>query len=89
MTATNPVRKSGITVKDIGGEILLHSSDDKAIHVLNPTAQLIWELCDGEHTPADMASVIEVRFAVQEGHDVLGDVQQTLETFSTKGLLQH
>ena len=46
MTATNPVRKSGITVKDIGGEILLHSSDDKAIHVLNPTAQLIWELCD-------------------------------------------
>jgi hypothetical protein len=37
VNTTRPVHKPGITVKDIGGE-------EEAIHILNPTAHLIWEL---------------------------------------------
>lgn len=89
MNTTKPIHKPGLTIKHIGDETLLHDSDDKAIHVLNPTAQLIWELCDGEHAPMDMESAIRTRFTVPDEHDVLGDIQRVLETFTAKGLLEH
>lgn len=88
MNTTRPVRKPGITVKDIGGETLLHSTEEEAIHILNPTAQLIWELCDGEHTVKDMEQVVKARFSVADEHDVAGDIRRTLEAFANKGLLK-
>jgi hypothetical protein len=88
MHTTKPVRKPGITVKDIGGETLLYSADEEAIHILNPTAQLIWELCDGEHTVADMERAIRASFSVADEHDVLGDIRGTLELLASKGLLE-
>lgn len=87
METTKPVRKPEITVKDIGGETLLHSPDGKAIHVLNPTAQLIWEMCDGEHTHSDMEQTLRNRFVIPDEYDVLSDIRRTLETFATNGLL--
>lgn len=88
MNTTRPIRKPGITVKDIGGETLLYSADEEAIHILNPTAQLIWELCDGEHTVEDMERAIRASFSVADEHDVVGDIRETLELFASKGLLK-
>ncbi len=88
MFPPKPIRKPGIIVKDIGGEILLYSATEKAIHALNPTAQLIWELCDGEHTPEDMDHIIRAKFSVSDEHNVSTDIQQTLAAFADKGLLQ-
>jgi hypothetical protein len=86
MNTTRPIRKPGIIVKDIGGETLLYSADEEAIHILNPTAQLIWELCDGEHTVEDMERAIRASFSVADEHDVVGDIRETLELFASKGL---
>jgi hypothetical protein len=88
MNTTKPIRKPGITVKDIGGETLLYSPEEEAIHVLNPTAQLIWELCNGEHTVEDMEQAIRASFSVDDGRDVIGDIQRTLKVFDGKGLLK-
>jgi hypothetical protein len=88
MNTTRPFRKPGITVKDIGGETLLYSGEQEAIHILNPTAQVIWELCDGEHTVEDMEQAIRANFSVAIEHDVTGDIRRTLEVFADKGLLK-
>ena len=82
-----PVRKSGITAKNIGDETLLCSAKEEAVHVLNPTATLIWELCDGQHTVADMEQAIRASFSVADEQDVGKDVQRTLDVFTSKGLL--
>jgi hypothetical protein len=82
-----PVRKPGIAAKNIGGETLLYSAEEEAIHVLNPTAELIWELCDGEHTVASMEQAIRASYSVPDGHDVSGDIRRTLGIFAAKGLL--
>jgi hypothetical protein len=82
-----PVRKPGITAKDIGGETLLYSAEEEAIHVLNPTAEFIWELCDGEHTVASMEQAIRANFSVTSERDVVGDIRRTLEVFAAKGLI--
>jgi hypothetical protein len=83
-----PVRKAGITAKGIGDETLLCSAKEEAVHVLNPTAKLIWELCDGEHTVADMEQAIRASFSVADEQDVSKDVQRTLDVFADKGLLR-
>jgi hypothetical protein len=88
MHTKKPVRKPDVTIKDIGDETLLYGTDEQAIHVLNPTARLIWSLCDGQHTLADMEQAVHANFAVPEGRNVREDIQRTLDIFAGKNLLQ-
>ena len=83
-----PTRKSGLRNENIGNEAVLYNSDQKAIHVLNSTAQVIWELCDGDHTLEDIEQEIRKRFTVPEGYDVISDVRQTLAIFAEKDILE-
>ncbi len=87
MNITKPVRKEGIFIQDIGRETLLYSDKEKLIHVLNPTAKLIWELCDGIHTVEDMERAIRESFSLSREHDVMGDIQRTLDVFARKGMV--
>jgi hypothetical protein len=89
MNPIKPVHKPGITVKEMGEEMFLYNADDKAIHILNPTAQLIWELCDGEHTIVDMEQAIRANFSVSDEHNITKDILRTLDIFADKGLLQY
>ena len=88
MSITKPVRKKSVMIQDIGRETLLYSAEGKAIHVLNPTAKLIWELCDGGHTIEEMEQVIRTRFSIPDNHNVAEDIQHTLEVFVTKGIVE-
>jgi len=57
------------------------------VHVLNPAALVVWELCDGQHTPAEIEAALRARFAGTEGQDLSGDVQATLARYQAEGLL--
>jgi hypothetical protein len=87
MNTTKPLRNPDITLQDIGNEVVLYSATADAVHVLNPTAKLIWELCDGQHTLANIEQVLRANFAIPPDQDVMADIRQTLETFAAKGLL--
>ena len=88
MSTTKPVCKPGLMVKDIGDGVLLYSISEDVIHILNPAAQLIWELCDGTHTPMDMEQAIRANFPVPVEYDVGQDIRRLLDVFTNKGLLQ-
>ncbi len=88
MNITKPVHKKSVMIQDIGLETLLYSAEGKAIHVLNPTAKLIWELCDGEHTIEEIEQVIRTRFSISDNRNVAGDIQHTLEVFVAKGIVE-
>jgi len=75
-------------VQDMGRETLLYSAGGKAIHVLNLTAKLIWELCDGGHTIEEMEQTASTRFSVPDNHSVIEDVKHTLEVFVAKGIVE-
>ena len=89
MTTAKPTRKSEITIKDIGGETLLYGDDQKILHVLNATAKLIWDLCDGQHSLAEIEQTLRLNFSVPADHDVMVDIEKTLEIFASKGLLHN
>lgn len=87
MTIAKPTRRSEIAVKDIGGETLLYGSNQKILHVLNSTAKLIWNLCDGQHSLAEIEQSLRLNFSVPVDHDVMVDIEKTLEIFASKDLL--
>jgi len=88
MHSSHPTRKPDILLQEAGEETLLYSPEGRAVHVLNPTARTIWERCDGQHSPDDIARELRASYAVPPEHDVGGDVRRTLEVFVKKGLLQ-
>ena len=83
-----PLRKSDVLVKELGEQTVLYRAEGQAIHVLNPTARLIWDLCDGQHDLEGMEQAVHSSFAIAEGHDVCADIQRIVEEFSSKGLLE-
>ena len=89
MTDTaKPLVKEDVLIEDLGEQTVLYNAEGKAIHVLNRTARLIRDLCDGEHSLQDMERALRASFAVPEGHDVCADIQRTLEELFSKELLQ-
>lgn len=83
-----PRQSADFTQQQIADETLLVDADGKAVHVLNPTAFAIWQRCDGQHTPADIAAALREAFAVSDNTDLAADVQQTLALLREKNLIQ-
>ena len=86
MTHHLPARRPGIEARDIGGETLLHDQSGEDIHVLNPTAAFIWSLCDGQHTPADIAAALREEYAIPPANDPAADIARVLAIFRDRGL---
>ncbi len=62
-----PLRADGVVLRSgetDDGTAFLHDLRDGRRWLLNPTAALIWELCDGRHAPTDIAEALRFRFAV-------------------------
>ncbi len=89
MSGYKPLHKSNLLLKDLGGEFLIYSAEHKEIHVINPTAQLIWELCDGTHTVDEIVQELRAHFSIPVESDVTTDIQDTLDTFKSKDLLEN
>ena len=87
MTAIYPLHRTDLLTNETEGELVLFDAADEVVHILNPTARLVWDLCDAQHTPDDMAQVLRAHFAIPLDRDVLADVEETLAVFSAKGML--
>lgn len=88
MDKEKPCIKRNITCKTVGSEKMLYNPSTDAVHVLNQTSALIWELSDGRHTLADIEKAIRRKFSVPENVDVLGDIKRMLDRFQKQGLLK-
>ena len=54
-----PKRKPDVICRAAGQETLLYDSATDSVHVLNATARMVWELCDGCHTAAGSEAVTD------------------------------
>jgi len=87
MDTNRPLKRGNVICQDMGTETLLYDAEAEAIHLLNPTALLIWNLCDGHHSLRDMKEKLRAAFSLAAEHDVLADIQQTVDTFTENDLL--
>ncbi|SOH03363.1 MULTISPECIES: PqqD family protein [Candidatus Kuenenia] len=89
MNFSKPKKKQkGVIIQDIGKEVVLRNVDEKTIHVLNTTARIIWELCDGEHTIGDMERQLRETFSIPDDTNICNDIVNTLTVLAEKGMLE-
>jgi hypothetical protein len=60
-----PVRRQAVERRLDGGGMLLDVVG-RAVYVLNPTAWVIWELCDGGHSADEVVAGLARRYRVPE-----------------------
>ena len=87
-----PQRRPELLIERAGRETLIYTTGPAgaaggAVHALNPTAALIWDLCDGAHSLPAIVREVSQKFAVPADRDLAADVSATLGEFQSKGLL--
>jgi hypothetical protein len=78
--AIKPVRRSEYWLKSLDDDLLLYDPCGDKILPLNPTASLIWEMCDGGRTVKDMIDLL-VDVDPQNAAHVSTDVETVLKQF--------
>ncbi len=81
-----PTRRPDVVSRVVDGEVVILDRPTGNVHRLNATASFIWNQCDGESTPADIASRVAESFD-RSLDQVLGDVVETLANLEKLGLL--
>jgi hypothetical protein len=79
--------RQDLVAKQVGAESILYDSTNKGIHVLNMTAAKIFQLCDGSHTPEEIAEALEGSFDGVDRVQAYKDVKRTLDVLEAKHLV--
>jgi hypothetical protein len=54
-----PIRKADYRLEQLDNELLLYHPSDTKILYLNQSASLVWGLCDGEHSVAEIIDLLQ------------------------------
>jgi hypothetical protein len=75
-----PRQKPDFRLEEIDGELLLYHPTQTTIMYCNPSASVIWQLCDGERTVEEITILLAAAFA-QNLETITADVESTLDLF--------
>lgn len=81
-----PTRKGEAWVRREGDGVAVFNPETRTLHLLNPSALAIWELCDGETTAREMAEAVDVITGMGEGPS-RDDVITALDNLAAAGLI--
>jgi hypothetical protein len=82
-----PKRKDDYRLEQLDDELLLYHPSDTKILYLNQSASLVWGLCDGEHSVAEIVHLLSEAYP-EAAEGIPGDVQTTLEQFLESGCIE-
>ena len=86
MPAIKPMVREGLTVVELDGEAVIYDEETSDLHHLNPTATIVFGLCDGAATIADISTDISPAFGVP-ADEVEGQVRTLIRQFRKAKLL--
>ena len=81
-----PYKASDYLIEVVDDEIILFHPSNKAIFYSNTTGALIWELCDGQRTVAEISDVLSNVYP-DSSEQIQEDVQATLQKFAQHGAI--
>jgi hypothetical protein len=79
-----PQRSTAVHVEQLGQELAIYDWERKEVHALNATAARVWQLCDGQTSPDQMATLLAAEWGVA---DAAGLVALTLKRLAAAHLL--
>jgi PqqD family protein of HPr-rel-A system len=83
-----PKVRDDITVVEIDGEAVIYDERSGDLHHLNPTATIVFGLCDGTATVKEFSSDIADAFEAPVG-DVERQVRALIRSLRNEGLLEN
>ena len=75
-----PTTVADFKLEELDGEMLLYSPASTRSIYLNPSASVIWQLCNGEATVGEIIEALSERFP-DAAADMAKDVDETIQTF--------
>jgi hypothetical protein len=84
--ASIPIPDNEFTLEELDSELLLYHPTKTTAVYLNPTAAIIWRLCDGERTVGEITELIKDSYP-EAGGGIEADVEAALETFIDNGAI--
>ena len=82
-----PRHAAGYRLEDFGDELVLYHFTTTRVVYLNDTASLIWRLCDGQRSIADIKTLIQEAYPSAPGQ-VEADLQKTMAQLLESGAIE-
>ncbi|MBN1148030.1 MAG: PqqD family protein [Anaerolineales bacterium] len=82
-----PKRKDDYRLEQLDDELLLYHPSDTKILYLNQSASLVWGLCDGQHSVAEIVQLLSEAYP-EAAENIPDDVRATLEQFLESGCIE-
>src|SRR5215203_3762902 len=67
----SPKRAATVHVEQLGDEVCVYDWQRKEVHALNPTAARVWQLCDGQTSPAQIAATLQAELNVPDAEELV------------------
>ncbi|HZD79133.1 MAG TPA: HPr-rel-A system PqqD family peptide chaperone [Actinomycetota bacterium] len=83
---SRPMMRSDLTVVELDGEAVIYDEETGDLHHLNPTATIVFGLCDGRSTMREMSQDISAAFGVA-ADEVEQQVRALIRRFRGANLL--
>jgi hypothetical protein len=80
-----PQKKDGLEMHEVGSQFVIYETGRDAIHYLNSTAALVLEFCDGNHSSAEIAALVQEAYGLPAAP--LGEVSGCLSELRKTGLV--
>lgn len=85
--ARHPERRRDLDVVNRPGEHLLYDPEDGTLHQLNATSMAIWETCDGNTSPVEIAEAV-AQLSGLPVLDARAIVDSAVDDLAERGLLR-
>jgi PqqD family protein of HPr-rel-A system len=86
LPAVKPKFRQDLTVVELDGEAVIYDDESGELHHLNPTATIVFNLCDGTATIKELSAEIAAAFS-QPADEVERQVRTLLREFRKVNLL--
>lgn len=88
MDLTNkPHRQIEYRLEQLDDELLLYHPGQTTILYCNPSASVIWQLCDGQRTVEEIAALLTESYP-DSAETIAADVETTLRRFAAYGAIE-
>ncbi len=82
-----PVPAAGLHVAEIDGElVLLHEGGERVVYC-NPSAALVFRLCDGQRSDAEIVALLAEAYP-ESAQELPGDVARALQQLADGGCVR-
>jgi PqqD family protein of HPr-rel-A system len=86
-TGYRPAKAPDVLELDMGDGLILYNHDSSLVHHLNPSAALLWQLCDGEASVGELATEISQEYGLGDGA-ALKQISAVIAEFDALDLVQ-